>query len=302
MNPFKKKKKAGLPVTLLIIPDINNKPRNYDLSSKIIKVLLGTAGSFVLTFIILVYSHFTGLNDLRNVHNIKMESQAKTATIQQMEQEINDMKTQQEEIERKQQEIKKLMGVQTDDADKNSPSRGGQGGEDRHIGKDEEAANFILVKEIKNSLARQDKELGDMLAQVSNDQEYFRALPNQWPVNGEISSEYGLRESPWNGKETFHEGIDIKESVGADIVAAADGEVIYADWMAVYGKTVVIEHGNGLQSKYAHASALLVKKGEKVEKGDIIARVGNTGLSTGPHLHFSIMKQDQLVDPLIYLP
>lgn len=297
-----KKRKKSLPVTFMIIPDINNKPFNYSMTRRRIAGTLGIVAGFVLVFFILAYSHLIGLNDIRNVQSIKQESQEKASTIKQMNQEINEMKIQQEEVERKQQEIKKLMGVEQQTIDNPNPSRGGQGGEDREIGENEEAKSFILIQDIKTNLAREEKELDDMLAQVKNDQAYFRALPNQWPVNGEISSDYGVRKSPWSRQETFHEGIDIKSSVGTDIVAAADGEVVYSGWMAVYGKAVVIKHGNGLESKYGHTSALLVNKGDKVKKGDVIARVGTTGMSTGPHLHFSIEKKGQLLDPMIYLP
>ncbi len=302
MNFKKKKRKERQPVTFLIIPDIKNKTFNYSMSRKRITGMLGIVAGFVLAFLMLAYSHLIGLNDIRNVQNIKQESHEKAATIKQMNQEINEMKIQQEEVERKQQEIKKLMGVEQEFIGYPNPSRGAQGGEDREIGENEEAKTFILVQDIKTSLAREEKELDDMLAQVKNDQAYFRELPNQWPVKGEITSDYGLRKSPWTRKETFHEGIDIKSPVGTDIVAAADGEVVYADWMPVYGKAAVINHGNGLESTYGHTSALLVKKGDKVKKGDIIARVGTTGMSTGPHLHFSITKKGQLLDPMIYLP
>ncbi|MDD3364824.1 MAG: M23 family metallopeptidase [Syntrophomonas sp.] len=302
MNFKKKKRKERLPVTLLIIPDLNNKPFNYTMTRKRITGTLGIVACFVLAFLILAYSHLIGLNDIRNVQNIKQESNAKASTIKQMNQEINEMKMQQEEVERKQQEIKKLMGVEKEIIDHPNPSRGGQGGDDREIGENEEAQTFILVQNIKTSLARQEKELDDMLAQVKNDQAYFRALPNLWPADGEISSDYGLRKSPWTKKDTFHEGIDIKNQVGTDIVAAADGKVIYAGWMAVYGKTVVIDHGNGLESKYGHNSALQVEKGDIVTKGEVIARMGTTGLSTGPHLHFAITKNGQIQDPMIYLP
>jgi murein DD-endopeptidase MepM/ murein hydrolase activator NlpD len=301
MNLKKINKNKQQPVTLLIISDSKNKPINYTMTRKRIIGMLGIVAGFMLAVFILAYSHLTGLNAIRNVQNIKQENQEKAATIKQMNQVINEMKNQMEDVERKQQEIKKLMGIQEIN-DQPNPSRAGQVGRDREIGGNEEAKTLILVQDIKTSFAREEKELEDMLAQVRNDQAYFRALPNQWPVNGEISSDYGLRASPWTRKETFHEGIDIKSPVGTEIVAAGDGEVVYADWMPVYGKAVVINHGNGLESKYGHTSILLVKKGDKVKKGDVIARVGTTGMSTGPHLHFSITNKGQLLDPMIYLP
>lgn len=91
-------------------------------------------------------------------------------------------------------------------------------------------------------------------------------------------------------------------SYGASLPREGVGIVTFAGWKAVYGRTLEIQHNCGLTSKYGHNSSLLVKKGEQVTKGQIIARVGTSGLSTGPHLHFSVLKGDTTQDPMIYLP
>ena len=122
--------------------------------------------------------------------------------------------------------------------------------------------------------------------------------PTGWPTDGFISSGYGLR---WNGAE-FHQGIDIAAEMGTPIVATADGVVTIAGWNAGgYGNMVDIDHGSGVSTRYGHASAVVVTVGQRVRRGQIIAYVGSTGHSTGPHLHYEVRLSGQPVNPTSYL-
>jgi murein DD-endopeptidase MepM/ murein hydrolase activator NlpD len=116
-----------------------------------------------------------------------------------------------------------------------------------------------------------------------------------WPVNGPVVSGFGMR---WG---RMHEGVDIAASSGTPIHAAASGTVIHAGWLGGYGNLVVVDHGNGLSTAYAHASALLVGVGQHVTQGQTVSLVGSTGNSSGPHLHFEVRVNGSAVDPLGYL-
>jgi len=116
-----------------------------------------------------------------------------------------------------------------------------------------------------------------------------------WPVNGVVVSGFGMR---WG---RMHEGIDIAASTGTPIWAAAGGTVIWSGWRGGYGNCVVVDHGNGLATLYAHASALLVGVGQRVSQGETVALVGSTGNSSGPHLHFEVRVNGVAADPLLYL-
>jgi len=118
----------------------------------------------------------------------------------------------------------------------------------------------------------------------------------QWPVSGYITSYYGWR---WG---RFHHGIDIGAPHGRSIQATRAGKVVFAGWKGGYGYAVVIDHGDGLTSLYGHASSLLVSYGQWVEAGQVIARIGSTGYSTGPHLHFELAYRGQTFNPLEVLP
>ncbi len=121
-----------------------------------------------------------------------------------------------------------------------------------------------------------------------------------FPVDGIITSKFGIRIDPFTKKLKFHEGVDIAAPVGSPVKSVMDGKVIYSGWIRGYGNVVIIKNGN-LETKYAHNSELLVKKGDIVKKGQIIAKVGTTGRSTGPHLHFEVVIKDKHVDPLKFL-
>ena len=116
-----------------------------------------------------------------------------------------------------------------------------------------------------------------------------------WPVPGPVTSPYGMR---WG---RMHEGIDIAAPMGAPVRAAAAGQVIYAGWMGGYGNLVVIDHGGGLATAYAHLSSIAVSLGQAVSQGDLVGAVGSTGHSFGPHLHFEVRVNGAAVDPLGYL-
>jgi len=131
--------------------------------------------------------------------------------------------------------------------------------------------------------------------------EYTDCIPTLWPVNGRISSGFGSRKDPVFPKERFHAGLDLATNYGVNIKAAAKGTVTLSEWYGEYGYAVIIDHGNGIMTVYGHTSKLLVKKGQSVNKGDIIALVGSSGKSTGSHLHFEIRVNGTPVDPLKYL-
>lgn len=122
-----------------------------------------------------------------------------------------------------------------------------------------------------------------------------------YPVLGPISSEFGWRVHPISGTERFHSGIDFAVDYGTPIAAVAAGQVIFAGWYGGYGNAVIIDHGGGLTTLYAHTSELLIHEGDWLNRGTIVATVGSTGYSTGPHLHFEVRQEGEPVDPMQYL-
>jgi murein DD-endopeptidase MepM/ murein hydrolase activator NlpD len=127
------------------------------------------------------------------------------------------------------------------------------------------------------------------------------ALPNRWPVRGAVNSEYGTRLSPWTKAPEFHSGMDIRAERGTRVYAPAGGTVTHAGSHAEYGLTVIIDHGNDIRSIYGHLSRIGLSLGQRVERGAEIGSTGNTGRSSGPHLHYEILVKGQTVNPRAYL-
>jgi murein DD-endopeptidase MepM/ murein hydrolase activator NlpD len=127
------------------------------------------------------------------------------------------------------------------------------------------------------------------------------ALPSRWPVRGAVNSEFGQRQSPWSGSPEFHSGIDVGSERGTPVKAPAPGFVIFTGTTPDYGNTVIIDHGHDIKTLYGHLHKALVTQGQKVERGQQVALTGNTGKSSGPHLHYEILVRGQPVNPRSYL-
>jgi murein DD-endopeptidase MepM/ murein hydrolase activator NlpD len=129
-----------------------------------------------------------------------------------------------------------------------------------------------------------------------------QVTPAGWPADGGfVSSGFGMRADPFSGRIAIHEGVDIASKFDSPIRAMADGVVSFSGEKSAYGKTVEITHASGLVTRYGHINALIAKVGDKVKRGDIIARVGSSGRSTGPHIHLEVLKDGRQVNPAPYL-
>ncbi len=127
------------------------------------------------------------------------------------------------------------------------------------------------------------------------------ALPSRWPVRGSINSPFGQRLSPWTGTPEFHRGLDIKADRNTPVLAPAAGTVIFAGMHGEYGNTLILDHGQDLRSLYGHLQEIKAAQGQRVKRGQLIALTGNTGKSSGPHLHYEVMVRGQAVDPRNFL-
>jgi murein DD-endopeptidase MepM/ murein hydrolase activator NlpD len=156
-----------------------------------------------------------------------------------------------------------------------------------------------------NRLAATVSEAGDNLRSLDRIMaragKAFAALPSRWPVRGAVNSEFGNRLSPWSKATEFHGGLDISANMNTPIYAPAAGTVFFAGKQPEYGTAIIVDHGQDIRSLYGHLSKLNVQNGQKVERGMVIGYTGNTGRSSGPHLHYEILVKGQPVNPRAYL-
>lgn len=174
---------------------------------------------------------------------------------------------------------------------------------------DAEKGDGLTARGVRTQMTGMDKRIQALKAKVEDIFElnrdklrYLSSMPNTMPVNGWITSDFGIRHSPTSRMLKMHYGLDIGSPTGTSIFAPADGTVLMADYSGGYGREVILDHGYGVTTVYAHSSEIFVKEGQKVKKGDVIAAVGSTGSSTGPHLHYEVHVDGIPTNPLAYIP
>lgn len=247
--------------------------------------------------------------------SLKQESSDKASVINELETDINqletnnkskdqelaDLKSQAEilklkttEVEDKLVEIDKLQKRLEQMAGIKSPSRGGGISRDIHPNDLNPTEGMNVLIEV---LEDKQIELTSFIDDLDSQFKYLDSLPNLTPTSGRHTSGFGNRRNPFGNGIRFHQGIDIANSAGTDIKASAKGVVTFAGYKGGYGKTIIIDHGYGYKTLYAHNSQLLVNVGDNVSKAQSISKMGSTGRSTGSHLHFEIHKTNQPINP-----
>ncbi len=158
------------------------------------------------------------------------------------------------------------------------------------------------------ALAAIDESLTNLTRRSAQLEEFYRdqtlvlaSTPSIWPVRGYLSAGFGNRKDPFTGQRDFHAGIDISTPIGTRIFAPADGVVLSAAVQGAYGNSIMMDHGFGVVTRYGHLDAYAVRPGQRVHRGDLIGFVGNTGRSTGPHLHYEVWVRDQAQNPIHFI-
>jgi murein DD-endopeptidase MepM/ murein hydrolase activator NlpD len=208
-----------------------------------------------------------------------------------MAMKLGDLQAQMLRLDNLGERLARLAGLKPQELPTLEPgSVPGRGGPVPTLRRDFTVDEFTtMLSRLSHQVDERSDQLGVLEALVVTDSANKKFLPTLSPIeDGWFSSNFGWRVDPFNGQQSFHEGIDFPAEVGTVIDAAASGKVIYADVHPAYGKMLEIDHGNGLVSRYAHCSTLLVKEGDLVMRGQRVATVGSTGRSTGPHLHFEV--------------
>ncbi len=158
------------------------------------------------------------------------------------------------------------------------------------------------IQQLSSQLRGQSDTLNALEEYLITKENIAAGIPEGKPVkNGWVSSFYGNRIDPFNGKKTFHEGIDIAAKENSPVMAVADGIVSWVGDRGGYGGLVEIDHGNGYVTRYAHNKTIKVSKGERVTKGEIVALMGSTGRSTGPHVHYEVLRDGQHINPYSFI-
>ena len=306
-NPRNIKKKEYL--TFIFLPGPHARVRTLKISKSLIKaVLLSLVGVLVLpVFLIREYNDVKG--KVGGLQSMREELMQQKAQVQNFALNLNDYKRQMFLIRDLDTKLRQAASLSPRDK---AQQLLGIGGADElglqnlaAIGekKPDEALREMHqeLTELQGAASKEETSLQTLLAYFEDKRSLYASTPAVWPVRGWVTSPFGNRISPVNGKTQFHEGIDIAAQIGTPVCAPADGVVVKAGFTAGYGNVVELSHGYGMRTVFGHNSRLNVVPGQHVKREDIIAYTGDSGSSTGPHLHYEVRVNGLPVNPARYL-
>jgi murein DD-endopeptidase MepM/ murein hydrolase activator NlpD len=306
-TPFKTiKKRLSNHITLVVVPYGTSKPRQMTMTlSFLIFTLvtwLGVTGwAAYITAQHVDYWHSRLYTQMLNLKIAYLNSR-----VRQFGEKIDEVK----EVELKLEDLLRMGSrkaiIQGDGSWNDPAARGGPTPEDRNrLQRTLQTGIWGLGSaDIQNELDRLNQIYQDRLAGyqkiegwIDKERKLFRATPAGWPASGHVTSHFGLRTDPFTNVLEFHTGIDIGGNWGSPIRSTADGVVAMSGWGEGYGKLVIVNHGFGYSSLYGHMSKILVSKGDRVYRGQVIGLIGATGRTTGPHCHYEVWRYDKTTDP-----
>lgn len=296
--------------TVLVVPHDSASPKQFQVGERAVRFLsgaLGVAGLLVLAAAVMLFSPWA-TPGARIVARERLRLEREVARLDAALTQLGDSVT---SLAVREAQFRQLAGIEPVDL----PSAGGPSVAPAEIGRaamDQRGRPFASFfgnrsdRPDVDALLRRATALSTAFAAVSDSMatkmEKLRNTPSIMPTVGWLSGAFSrARLHPITNEMRPHEGIDVSAPAGTPIVAPAAGTVIKASREAGYGNIVEIDHGNGIVTRYAHCSRILARRGQRVERGQMIATVGNTGLSVGPHLHYEIHVNGKPVDPLTYV-
>jgi len=291
--------------TVLILPDATSPARKFHINKTIITVVSSVTAVSVLALVFFLYQ-YVNLNvrmlELKQLRQEAGDRNFLAAKVGQLEGELTRLR----DLDRK---LRVVAGLEAGD---DQAARTAQGGSERlsqaalldavrkgtgrladWVGQDLEALGNEIISREKSF-----RELKDLLEAKRS---VLASTPTIWPVRGLLTAGYGYRVSPFTGQREMHEGLDIAAPYGTPIMATADGVVSFVGSLAAFGNVVFINHGHGFTTFYAHTSTIPVKEGQSVKRGQIIAFIGTSGRTTGPHVHYEVQVNGAAVNPLRYI-
>lgn len=307
-------------ITLMLVPHGGRaRVHSLVLSRWVLRLAFGVGVGILVLAVGLGIFLKQAQNEIARLESLRQVNQQQAQALAEMENKAQQAEQQLEKVKELDQRVRSLLKLApappsvpnaADRSDLSSrsqpPGLGGALRKDWLRGNDQAGAARQQLElldqtwqDVQLDAQAQTSNLALLEKQVKAKLKYLACLPTAWPLSGRITSPYGWRDSPFGSRrQEFHDGLDIAAPWGTLVTAAGDGVVVYAGWKPGYGRMVTIDHGYGYRSSYGHGSSLLVQVGERVRRGTPIARVGSSGRSTGPHVHFMVEIQGQTVDPL----
>jgi murein DD-endopeptidase MepM/ murein hydrolase activator NlpD len=266
---------------------LHGRLRRFQIPHRALYIALAIVGVGSLSLLILFSSYLRMTWKVANYNSLRQEVETLRSRYQALQREANQKTEQLASLQLLASEVSVAYGIKQ-----------------KLEGPVDISADSKLVPTFRESLAEYDflkSATYSMLHRNYSRRWHFNVRPSLWPVYGRLMSTYGSRSDPFSGEGTFHPGVDLHAPVGTPVRAAADGIVMHAEWVGRYGRLVVLDHGNGMQTWYAHLSRFFTVPGQDIRQGQVIAYSGASGRVTGPHLHYEVRVGGTPINPYPYL-
>lgn len=303
---LKKKKRF---FTVMIIPHTEESIVSIRIPLVLFQILSIVILLGLLVFFVWVKSYHRLKGDASEIALLKMENRTLSEQVDRLTQETEELVQQIEEIEALSKEICALIDLKPAQQSEKRPSLLAYNAHDDNTRQLPNRGESQVIKRasanisyMESSIPKINEELLQLKEDVEEYQKQMAATPSIWPARGRVTSEFGPRRSPITGRREFHFGIDIAGPRGMPIISTAAGEVVFASYRLGFGNTIIINHGYGFTTVYAHLKSFNVTVGSTVKKGEVLGYMGSTGSSTGTHLHYEVHYRGVAVDPREYLP
>jgi murein DD-endopeptidase MepM/ murein hydrolase activator NlpD len=306
-------KKAHQEFHIVIFPNATSRPRRFSIKRRTVRVLLFTTVIAVVLEALFLVQYVTRSGEIWELETLRSEAVQHRQQATSLSSAMEDLRKQLSNMREVNVRLRVMLGLDPPKVPPSPlglggkeetrvvhPSAGGMGGEGGSLS-DVVAQLQQKLAWLKEEAVIQERYLHELTGIIGERRAQWASTPSIWPVRGWVSSGFGRRVSPFTGEDMMHGGLDISAPMSTPVKAPAAGTVIAVGPEKSLGNVIVVSHGYGFKTLYAHLSKLRVKTGQTVKRGDVIGEVGNTGLSTGPHLHYEIELNGAAVDPIRYI-
>ena len=296
--------------TVVVFSGAMASPKKFRLSKKFAKIGLIVLITFLGTSLYFAQQYMTLQENETELAKLRKESKIRKIQVEKFSHQVKNFETEMAILERFEKKLRVITALEN--SPKSIEKNWGLGGP---FGLTTSSFNTAMSRGAANMVDRLSNRLGHLDKQAKiqsisfqeldnffkNQKSLLSSTPSIWPTRGWVTSGFGFRKSPFTGLREKHEGWDIAARAGSTVRATADGEVVVEGREYGYGNLVEVDHGYGLMTRYGHNSKHLVKVGDRVKRGQVIALVGNTGRSTGPHVHYEVLLHGVPVSPKNYI-
>lgn len=281
--------------TVLVVPDRSSSTRRFRVPQGLFTRLAVIAGVVALAAVAALFHYAHVVSQIADDRAIKEENAQLRAELLQIQQKVVNINKTLDRVEQLDQKLRSISMLSDPDRSLAIGPVGAKAGE----GEADDGKSLVLDPEdgptveskldsLSAEAAKQEQSLQELQEYFQDQKSLLASAPSIWPARGFVTSDFGHRLDPYTAERVMHEGLDIAVPYGTPVEAPADGTVVFASTAGGYGNVLVIDHGYGIKTRFGHLSQILVKAGQKVHRGDKVALSGNTGRSTGPHVHYEV--------------